>query len=266
MLTKIKNNKELIPMLVDAGIIAKEYKNPSAVGTPVEFIISTIPGGKGILVKNSEMAKLELATDKDRKQAVLSVREGKRKLSRTVVYKHSTVMEAMSYHRENLLKGKFPINIPGAKLTVGNITSKKTYNSNKDHIGWEYSGVVTATVNRSRENTFLMGMDETSHFISILPEKVNSVEEAHKILRPKGLSKKAKRQGEFFFTPVSEQTVLKAMKGNSLLEIRASVPLERNSNHHAQSAARHGHPRRRVLDGGRAFQRAGKLSSPQFQA
>lgn len=54
---------------------------------------------------------------------------------------------------------------------------------------------------------FLIGYDEpeSKHlFISYLPKVAKDVEDAHRILRPKGISKDAYRIGEFFFDPVSK--------------------------------------------------------------
>lgn len=51
---------------------------------------------------------------------------------------------------------------------------------------------------------FLVGMDETANFVCRLPKRVETVEEAHEVLRPEGLLPHAKRQGEWFFTPVRE--------------------------------------------------------------
>lgn len=51
--------------------------------------------------------------------------------------------------------------------------------------------------------TFLLGQDEDAQFISALPKRVRSVNAAHKALRPKGISEKTTRQGEWFFVPAT---------------------------------------------------------------
>lgn len=57
----------------------------------------------------------------------------------------------------------------------------------------------------AQRNNLLMGIDETSHFVCLLPEKANSVEEAHEILRSdEARVKGTLRQGEFFFVPLTE--------------------------------------------------------------
>ena len=62
---------------------------------------------------------------------------------------------------------------------------------------------------RGSKFTFLVGYDEPtsqSPFVSRLKgrEVIKSVKEAHKKLRPKDISKRALRQGEWFFDPVSK--------------------------------------------------------------
>lgn len=64
--------------------------------------------------------------------------------------------------------------------------------------------VLRPTVGMFIGDDFLVGMDETANFVCRLPQQVDSVEEAHEVLRPKGLLPHAKRQGEWFFTPVKE--------------------------------------------------------------
>lgn len=51
--------------------------------------------------------------------------------------------------------------------------------------------------------TFLLGTDERSQFISALPKRVRTVNAAHKALRPKGITEKTTRQGEWFFVPAT---------------------------------------------------------------
>lgn len=55
------------------------------------------------------------------------------------------------------------------------------------------------------ERAFLLGRDERHRFIAQLPKLVTSVPEAHATLRPSGISTQAKRQGEWFFDPVTHE-------------------------------------------------------------
>lgn len=64
--------------------------------------------------------------------------------------------------------------------------------------------ILRPTLGMFEGDDFLVGMDETANFVCRLPEAVETVDEAHKVLRPQGLLPHAKRQGEWFFTPVKE--------------------------------------------------------------
>ncbi len=63
----------------------------------------------------------------------------------------------------------------------------------------------------ARVNCLLLGVDEEKTFICQLPEPVKSVSAAHKLLRPKDVSYKAIRIGEWFFDPVPEKSVMKIL-------------------------------------------------------
>lgn len=73
--------------------------------------------------------------------------------------------------------------------------------SNHLHIG-RCQGVSQANPSQT---SFLVGVDEVRPFISVLKRKVNSVAEAHRELRPKGLKAGSVRQGEWFFEPCNKK-------------------------------------------------------------
>jgi len=84
------------------------------------------------------------------------------------------------------------------------------------------------------ERTYLMGMDESSLFISGLPkEKVNTVADAHQVLKHKGVvaaekeGREVKRQGEYFFVPltkVEEKDLLdKVVADKRILTVRGRL-------------------------------------------
>jgi hypothetical protein len=79
----------------------------------------------------------------------------------------------------------------------------------------EYDSKIRKNVRRRRKvpaekRHFLMGMDECHLFVCRLPRAATTVAEAHRILAPetvrsnRALKKKVVRQGEWFFTPVSQ--------------------------------------------------------------
>jgi hypothetical protein len=129
---KLKEIKpeSLVSELNKAGITAKEYSNPSSIGTPIEFFITTVAGGKGILVKNGLGVVLKINADKKKKQAVLSVHEGERTIERKVKFNHFKNERYTSGQLEDRAKLAFPIVVPGATFTVSNV--KKLANKNKD--------------------------------------------------------------------------------------------------------------------------------------
>jgi len=69
--------------------------------------------------------------------------------------------------------------------------------------------VIMPTAGRYRNEYFLVGMDETSNFVSRLPKRAATVEEAHEILRPASAATSTIRQGEWFFQPTDVCTVCK---------------------------------------------------------
>lgn len=94
----------------------------------------------------------------------------------------------------------------------------------------------------------LIGKDEhTTPFVCVLPKKVKSVREAHRILRPKELRSKKTiiRQGEFFFTPATPKELAQiANRVNKDVTFRSSVSLRKpskegmfNSDHIAEHVA-----------------------------
>ncbi|HAX18281.1 MAG TPA: hypothetical protein DCY00_06775 [Actinobacteria bacterium] len=87
---------------------------------------------------------------------------------------------------------------------------------------------------------FICGMDEGRYFVSELPKKARSVEEAFKILIPKAakilISKGAgyKRQGEWFFIPVKDTEIkIPAIKVKDQLKMKALPAKESSALHTA---------------------------------
>lgn len=233
---KLKNNDDLIPVLNSAGIKAKEYSN-KYVGVRGTFILGTSSGGREILVRNTPAAKIEVSTDGSKKQAVLNVTEEPIDVTKKVevILSRAETNSPPFGTLASRLRNKFPVHIPGATLTVSKMKyNRRSINGEKRIV---VTGNVRAKLGRIREMSFLVGMDETSHFISVLPKKAKTVEEAHKLLKPKDLPnvEGIKRQGEFFFVPTTNEIVETFLKQTGK-GIRRSVPLEEDSNHIAQYA------------------------------
>jgi hypothetical protein len=75
----------------------------------------------------------------------------------------------------------------------------------KYRMAWRVSADITATVKNDTINHLLMGIDEMTHFICPLPHPARSVAHAHQMLRPKGVTAKTPRQGEWFFLPPTKE-------------------------------------------------------------
>jgi hypothetical protein len=199
----------VIDQLRDAGIACGAYARPPA-GTDV-FILGVGRGGAGQIMIWPGIANVTVHGDKKKRQAVLWVDEEKRVIDQEIEVWWAGPKNTAAIGGRAI--AQFPIQLPeGTKFRAvkcRQLTSRvSSWNEDEQrHIVHmeptnRWMVTVRATVPSSSQ-TVLVGMDETHHFAAELPSRVNSVEAAHKILRPKGLSAKAVRQGEFFFDPVA---------------------------------------------------------------
>ncbi len=197
----------LVEALSQFDIRTAAYKKP-----PVHrdvFALTILPRHKeGVVTINQGLAKTEIFGDKSKRQAAVTVQEKGRIVTRTVNGRFSNRTEEPT---TDLIfsdaKGRFPVIMPtGSRWTIKDIKKRSNingYNGNRD---WNYSAKVTARVAKTTTNHYLIGMDETHHFVAPLPSKAESVKEAHELLRPKRIAKTSLRQGEWFFTPCTEKT------------------------------------------------------------
>lgn len=146
------------------------------------------------------------------KQAVLQVQEKARTI--TTVWKanygfwsdwHSYTLEALQEQINNTrrtyyIHNNLGVQLPeGAEYSITAVDLKSAAFSYDDNFGTvTFQGKSKAT-----SQSFLVGRDEKSQFISALPRKATSVPDAHDALRPAGVSRKALRQGEWFFVPAT---------------------------------------------------------------
>lgn len=206
----IEKRSDIVETLNEAGISASCYaKPPMGAAT---FILGKGVGipGQILLWPGDDNTEIEVVTDKERRQAVVHVDEKPRAIVRTVVY--------APYHPQDKatvvggLKSRFGIQMPpGTTFKVGTVVEKKEplYSGRTT-----YEAKVTAKTKRTRQS-FLVGIDESSYFICPLPRRAENVEEAHKVLRPKGVKADALRQGEFFLIPVPKAEQAKIDKLHS---------------------------------------------------
>lgn len=104
------------------------------------------------------------------------------------------------------VEGMFPVAFPRRDEVKFTVLEVNPPGSTTDDDGAINRNIVVKVQARAKASTqtFLVGYDEAGLFISMLPKKAKSVAEAHKVLRPKGVTNKAIRQGEWFFEPVSD--------------------------------------------------------------
>jgi hypothetical protein len=160
----------------------------------------------------------QVAGDRRRRQAVVSVTEGARNVTRSYAIRKGGNEQLF---RSRLLDS-FPLFIPGARLVDYTIERERRHLAD-----------VVATVQAPKAtHSLLMGFDEIRQFIAALPKRAYSVDEAQRLLRPDGLSRYAVRQGEWFFDPVltpGERSYLERHGEQAI----ANMPLESGSSHRA---------------------------------
>jgi hypothetical protein len=87
---------------------------------------------------------------------------------------------------------------------------------------------------------YLIGMDESHLFISELPQEgaINKIKDAHKVLKPESIIKceqnkqGVKRQGEWFFTPVSKYELTAIEENANYIEKKVHIGQNVRGNAH----------------------------------
>lgn len=206
-------SKKVAAELKKFGIKAKGYVSTpeAAVDNKDVFLLSLDENDQSVRVWPG-IAQVEVKGSKTHKQAVLNVVEKQRVITHEVEFtrRFSKKPGNISADLRERFISNFPIALPNRDVVSWDLTDFKSeveqdaYPSLVESTKrYKVSATVTATVPTTTQS-FLVGQDETSQFISMLPKKAKSVEEAHKILRPKRVTSDAIRQGEWFFQPVSE--------------------------------------------------------------
>lgn len=163
-----------------------------------------------------------VASSKKHRQAVLRLKEGARVLTEEG-FSFSSYGKKLS---DSDLEAVFSVALPENtkyKLIEHSLTDV-------DYNYYNHSGTVEAHVPAS-DQYFLIGYDENHMFVSLLPEPVRSISDAHEDLKPQEVVEyetsnvyeedrtystfKAKRQGEFFFIPATEKE-LKMIEAESI--------------------------------------------------
>lgn len=200
---------QTVDILGRAGIAAKDYLKPPSDNPFLLSVDRSTPAG--VIRINEGNAKIDCYVDPKFKQAVLHVEEKARKIKRFVrgsTHRSEPDLEEV----KDDLQQRFPIDFTTKEIrwSFSGVKVERVENFIDEfrppRIEWRPSGFVTANILVDTKLDVLLGMDETAHFIAALPEQVTSVKDAHRVLKPKNkrLKKKSVRQGEWFFTPVSD--------------------------------------------------------------
>lgn len=203
--------QNLLEELKKAGVRAREYARPPF-GESIFALGLQSDHPKGTIRLYQGNARIEAHPDRKLRQCAVTVREGNRIIKRHVkTYMHSdSATPPLPEEIERRLKTAFPVLMPKeTEWTVRNVKFKKTRvrDYSDTRYKFDFEGNVTASVRNRTVNHFLIGMDESRNFICPLPEKPESVVHARRMLMPdeaKGV-KGVKRQGEWFFIPVSKE-------------------------------------------------------------
>ena len=258
-MTTIKNAQKLESVLRSAGMTAQRYARP-----PVGKSIYTMSTGQ----KSDKFrfwlgdAEVTVAVDKNHRQAVLTVHEEERwiedivwgpsSMPRTRILNQATLVpnsdQSLVYEFFTISIEDFP-NFPIRGHTVQSAFEWEGYRVPR-HLqgrGYVVGDSAYQVCQHAPETTtaFLVGIDESSYFISQLPELVTSVEEAHEILKPEGLGDNYLRQGEWFFVPVTDPLVVEDLDDRlrRSLNRRGSAvfgEMERHSSHQGIAVTAYG--------------------------
>ena len=228
---KIDINKKIrdriITLFKSAGLQYKELNNPKIEG--LAFYVTLDDNRKKIyfyLSKDRQVELINSAFDNKIKQVVLTVKEQKR----TIVLKEPISKKDLDSNiRISALYNKIDDRI--GLLNLGGATS---YND-PPHINSSETFIEAKVYINASTTTLLMGLDEEHYFISALPKTAKSIKEAHKVLIPTEVKRAirsnlfVKRQGEFFFVPISKKKLTKLLKESVNTYLSTDEPIPKNN-------------------------------------
>lgn len=134
---------------------------------------------------------------------------------------------------ERTARAQFPIWVPGRpkfRLDSWEVTGEHA--GHWGNLGYDRVRVHGTMTVGATESTMLVGLDETAHFVCALPSRVDTVQDAHELLRPAGVPKGSLRQGEWFLVPATKAEVEEIIE-NLGPSTRIGRSMERESSHRA---------------------------------
>lgn len=245
-------SQEVATKLTEAKITAEPYKRSPVAGSG--FILNRPRNNDLIKVWKTEMADIEVHPDESKRQAVINVSEGDRELkrkSKTTVWIGSSDRTAASLHNSMKSQGIshnpfFGMGRRNSKVAIDKDELFKLYKNRKADSRYLAVPFEHTFKARKQEFSMLTGIDETAHFICMLPKKVDSVEEAHELLRPSRVAKGTIRQGEFFFKPASKTVVKSIEKAIAGGRMPRMTKLEAGSTHYTPCGIKMGQGKRKL--------------------
>ncbi len=248
MTTVMEKSATVAKGLVKSGMRAKGYERGPIGKDIMALRIGPLDGQKareGIRLWTG-LADCDISDiAKSNKQAVLAVNEPARTVTRSYEVSHRGGEWGPTMAQAARNGYGFPVTMPGRpKFKIESQKVLREADSSWDGRTTEY--LITASMAvKETEMTLLMGIDETSHFICALPERVSTVRDAHDVLRPDTVPVGSLRQGEWFFVPATQDeidslyrhiadstTVPKKHSWDSGPRF-TSYAMERGSSHHA---------------------------------
>lgn len=185
--------------LEKAGLVIDPYRRG-----PIDSGLFTLNLGQNNILRLWAAGKVDFSADRKHRQAVVSVQEKQRKITRRYVVSAYRQNGDMDHHVRTVATRAFPIQIPGGQLSQSDVSLLEEQSDGNDRY-YRVVKVEATMVAPAMNQTFLMGFDETRQFIAMLPRKCASVEEAHEALRPDHVKPGTPRQGEFFFVPITQE-------------------------------------------------------------
>lgn len=252
-----KNNRPLLKQFKEAGIQAELYNRP-----PVRAGLFTCEVRDNKIRLWPGDTKITADFDPARHQAVLRVDEAERtfKDRGTVTTRHRGWQHPAHFRYEGNYRTAALVCKADACIVAKAAIRRhvrSTWSLPKEarikilSASWirkdrcAYSVEITAPAS---SNSFLMGIDETSHFISQLPSHPSTVRVAHQVLRPTSVPKNALRQGEWFFIPATPEEVEAIVKAYAepMYNIRSRGAIRQVSEATLRQMGFHRYPRSRV--------------------
>lgn len=210
-MSTLTKSRDAVKHLRKAKMGAHEYNRGPLGADILALRVGRLPAKKvdGIRLW-AGTAELEI-TDVDTKerQAVMAADEDTRTITQTytVTFNYDRFIAISKTEQlRRQARREFPVTVPGRppfKIDKDRHVPRENESFYSSEV---HSITATMTVPKT-EMTLLLGIDESSHFISALPQRIETVQEAHEVLRPDIVPEGSPRQGEWFFVPAAPEEI-----------------------------------------------------------